>query len=343
MKLFFKSGKLTLPQQVLKNKNDIEILKDKAFIVNPTGAYVEDKIYKKYDMVAYQENAYIYINDVESQGIAPTNADYWALYSSAQTGEQGPQGATGPQGPQGANGIGFNNATNINVINDAITVDNTGISLEQTTEVITQSNGTFEINTQSKLPIVGSESVVVDVAEDGEHAEIHLDADITNKLARTLVTPTSTPTATELVAVDNTNSQTMLSIGEGLSVENGTLKASGGTGGSKLYKHRIQFVLSGGGVVYVYLLSYANNVFTKNTIADYITSNLPAQSTNSGTYLDRNETVYEIEPPNSESIYIKKRKIEATIDENSNITCVFSYPSVRVNYTSLSDIVTEII
>ena len=46
-----------------------------------------------------------------------------------------------------------------------------------------------------------------------------------NKLAETLVTPTSTPTTTEIVAVDNTNSQTMLSIGDGLKIENGTLKA----------------------------------------------------------------------------------------------------------------------
>ena len=51
-------------------------------------------------------------------------------------------------------------------------------------------------------------------------------------------TPT-TPSATQLVAVDNTNTQTMLNIGDGLSVENGSLKASGGGTGTKKYFHQI--------------------------------------------------------------------------------------------------------
>ena len=56
----------------------------------------------------------------------------------------------------------------------------------------------------------------------------------------TLTKPTTAPSATQLVAVDNTNTQTMLNIGDGLSVENGTLKASGGTG-EKKYFHQIAF------------------------------------------------------------------------------------------------------
>lgn len=52
--------------------------------------------------------------------------------------------------------------------------------------------------------------------------------EITPDVMRALKTPMSTPTNTELVAVDNTGAQTMLEIGDGLSVENGTLKASGG-------------------------------------------------------------------------------------------------------------------
>lgn len=47
--------------------------------------------------------------------------------------------------------------------------------------------------------------------------------------------PDEAPTETKLVAVDNTNAQTMLSIGDGLSIENDVLKASGG----KLYEHFI--------------------------------------------------------------------------------------------------------
>ena len=55
-----------------------------------------------------------------------------------------------------------------------------------------------------------------------------------------LTKPTTAPSATQLVAVDNTNTQAMLNIGDGLSVENGSLKASGGTG-TKKYMHYILF------------------------------------------------------------------------------------------------------
>lgn len=58
-----------------------------------------------------------------------------------------------------------------------------------------------------------------------------------------LTKPTTTPSATQIVAVDNTNTQTMLNIGDGLSVENGSLKASGGTGGKLYYKKiKIRFL-----------------------------------------------------------------------------------------------------
>jgi outer membrane murein-binding lipoprotein Lpp len=49
-------------------------------------------------------------------------------------------------------------------------------------------------------------------------------------VARALKTPISTPATTKLVAVDNTNSQEMITIGDNLTLENGTLKATGGGG-----------------------------------------------------------------------------------------------------------------
>lgn len=51
--------------------------------------------------------------------------------------------------------------------------------------------------------------------------------EITPKVMRALLTPVSAPTKTELVAVDDGNAQTMIEIGEGLSLENGVLKATG--------------------------------------------------------------------------------------------------------------------
>ena len=49
--------------------------------------------------------------------------------------------------------------------------------------------------------------------------------EITPKVMRALLTPVSAPSKTELVAVDSTNSQIMIEIGDGLVLENGSLKA----------------------------------------------------------------------------------------------------------------------
>lgn len=52
--------------------------------------------------------------------------------------------------------------------------------------------------------------------------------EITPNVMRALKTPISAPSSTELVGVDGSNAQTMIGIGDGLSIENGTLKATGG-------------------------------------------------------------------------------------------------------------------
>ena len=251
----------TILQQFHSLYKAVEEIKNKGINLNVKGQYESTTTYLKGDVVYNNGKAFYRINDSATTGIDTTNTEYWQMFFDAVTGLTGPQG---PQGPKGENGVGFNDATIIKVINDAISVDNTGINLEQRTEVTTQSNGTFEINTQSKLPITGSDTVVVDLAADGTHANIHLDADIKNKLDKALVTPTSTPTATELVAVDNSNSQTMLAIGDGLSVENGTLKASGG---SKLYRHNIILqILAQGTVVEFDIYTSSNITFTPSIV-----------------------------------------------------------------------------
>lgn len=60
-----------------------------------------------------------------------------------------------------------------------------------------------------------------------------------------LTKPTTAPSKTQIVAVDNTNTQTMLNIGDGLSVENGSLTASGGGSGGKLFHKSIAFNVDG--------------------------------------------------------------------------------------------------
>lgn len=89
-------------------------------------------------------------------------------------------------------------------------------------------------------------------------------ADATAAINNSLQKPTTAPSATQIVTVDNTNTQTMLNIGNGLSIENGSLKASGG----KLYYKRITLELNNFpnlvGIDYIYIYFYESN----NTLYD---------------------------------------------------------------------------
>ena len=89
---------------------------------------------------------------------------------------------------------------------------------------------------------------------------------INNSLHKSEIAPENT----QLVAVDNTNTQTMLNIGDGLSVENGSLKASGGSG-EKKYTH----IITMGGSTYknyisLKLTSTSNEIFTANKLVEYL-------------------------------------------------------------------------
>lgn len=66
------------------------------------------------------------------------------------------------------------------------------------------------------------------------------------KASKALTTPDTAPESISLVAVDTNNAQTNLTLGDGLSVEGGVLKASGGggSGGSDLYRHLIVILAS---------------------------------------------------------------------------------------------------
>ena len=97
--------------------------------------------------------------------------------------------------------------------------NNVGITITGNSKV-NQSN----VRAVMRIPIIGSDTVVIDVSEDEEHFEIRLDADIAQKIERSLVTPINRPQSTELVAVDNTGAQVMLEVGAGLTIDNGVLK-----------------------------------------------------------------------------------------------------------------------
>ena len=138
----------------------------------------------------------------------------------------------GDTGEEGSAGVGFDDADEIS-INDGninITAGDNGVNIEASFEVAVGEE-ILEIPSTMYLPFKGSESVVIDVDESGDFVEIHLDADIAAKLGRVLVTPMSAPASVSLVAVDTSNAQAMLTLGDGLSVSGGVLSASGGGGG----------------------------------------------------------------------------------------------------------------
>lgn len=87
--------------------------------------------------------------------------------------------------------------------------------------------GKVDASTLSGL-IVDSDTIVHSVS--GNKVQLNLDVEVQSKIAKSLVTPMSRPSATELVAVDSTNSQRMLNIGDGLELDGDTLKATGGGG-----------------------------------------------------------------------------------------------------------------
>lgn len=180
-----------------------------------------------------------------------------------------PRGDTGASGEQGSAGVGFDDADEIS-INDGtinITAGDNGVNIEASFEVAV-GDETLEIPSTMYLPLKGSESIVIDVDESGEFIDIHLDANIMTKLSRVLVTPMSAPASVSLVAVDTSNAQTLLTLGDGLSVSGGVLSASGG--GTQLYKHTITF---GSGFVSVEVGSFIDN----NPLS-YNTANCPIKA-----------------------------------------------------------------
>ena len=158
-----------------------------------------------------------------------------------------PRGDTGASGEEGSEGVGFDDATRIelNSGTNTLTAGTNGLNIGATFKV-SAGNEVFEIPSTMFLAVKGSESVVIDVDESGTFFDIHLDAAIVTKLSRVLVTPMSAPASVSLVAVDTSNSQTMLTLGSGLSVSGGVLSASGGGGNSSLYLHEIMVVGASG-------------------------------------------------------------------------------------------------
>ena len=164
-----------------------------------------------------------------------------------EAGPQGPQGEVGPQGPRGEPGTGFENITDINlVVGEPNVLYDTedGITITSQGELITD-NAQYTPTVEQNIPLIAGNGLTMDATEDGQHVDIHLSAETQSNIARALKTPIATPTTTKLVAVDNTNSQEMISIGENLTLENGVLNATGGGSGGGVSQEDLDNVING--------------------------------------------------------------------------------------------------
>ena len=119
--------------------------------------------------------------------------------------------------------------------------------------------------TNKQNEIVDSEEIV---KHSDEENKLYLNNNVSNKINKALQIPADAPTATELVGVDTNKAQVNIGIGEGLSLENGTLKASGGSGGQKLYRHTIANSWDEIFTITLQLLVPSNVKFTANQIID---------------------------------------------------------------------------
>ena len=159
---------------------------------------------------------------------------------------------------------------------------------------------------------------------------------------RSLLTPVSAPADTKVVAVDNTNSQKMLTIGDGLSIENDILKASGG----KLYQHNL-FLSGTSGEFIISIITKNNDIFTVDTLSTYIQENYGSGINKHGIQLSgfifntNNILNIPYELFYNASLYV--RYIRNTISiYNSNINIISGTDTLNLIDITLTDTVIEL-
>ena len=181
------------------------------------------------------------------QGIQGPQGEQGIQGLTGPQGEQGIQGLTGPQGPQGPQGSGIENIQSLNLV----TADPTSVTYDTDDGAIIESQATETLDNQqtftfpvtNKIPLKSSGTIIFDATEDNKGISANIEASVLNKINNSLQAPMSTPTETKIVAVDNTGAQEMLGLGDGLEVENGKIKS---TGGGAKYRHNIRMLYNAG-------------------------------------------------------------------------------------------------
>lgn len=201
------------------------------------------------------------------QGVKGDRGQQGIQGSPGAIGPAGPQGEQGPQGPQGPKGDAGGNfkirgkltqvsqlptPTSLGDLSVAYLIGDDNklyIQVGETSETAVWTNlGPLNVGTmvtadgeyQNEWDADSKQDKIEDsttIIRSGD-TQLMLSPAVLNKIAMTLRTPAQAPAATQLVGVGTNNAQTMINIGDGLSLENGTLNASGGGGsGGGSYLH----------------------------------------------------------------------------------------------------------
>ena len=152
-------------------------------------------------------------------------------------GPQGIQGPNGPQGPQGPRGIGLDGTTDLayNSIDIRTTYDSVNGGNIDTTVTATTTEGTFTMVGSIPFPLYAGAHLVVGSNENNGGFVVGLDNNFVKKVDNAISKPSSSPNTTSLFAVDSNNNQQILSVGNGLLIENNSIR----TNVSKKYLHNI--------------------------------------------------------------------------------------------------------
>lgn len=184
----------------------------------------------------------------------------------------------GPQGPVGLNGT----VVIPNPVDEATDTLNKA-SIDGTIFAI-PNQGSIDVEDLYDL-VEGSDTVVVDYNEAQTKISFKLDEDVTDEIDSKLdaskaavsavgglVIPNVAPIDHKLVGIDNTNGQELIGIGDGLTIESGNLKVSGGGGGNYVEKTNTPNVLYGTNHLGVTVSNYT--VDTENSFGSIPLRNL---------------------------------------------------------------------
>ena len=178
--------------------------------------------------------------------------------------------------------------------------------------------------TGSQLLNVLSDNGSVISMQDGNKVSLSLKADLTNKIMRALVTPVSAPPNTEIVAIDDNGSQTMLELGNSLQVVNGVLDVNAQQSGT---------VVTVGGV--------AQTTFNADTKVDVSTYNTKMTALDNS-ILSITQEIGEAEQDIADNMVAIEGKISKVTTATQNNIAVFDNAgNVKDSGISLSSCLTK--